>query len=268
MMRTLLCFLLLCCPLFGQTVEVLDSLPEVTNFRTIGKALYVAPNSNLKANPVGIVTIPTTWADPENEADPYCNVMIIAEDETDTPVPFFPIEPTIFQINGTGTVKVTLINQKPFFFNRYKLVLTPPGPGPGPGPGPNPPPVPVPSDIPNDYGVGLIAYKNAPRNAETLVKYAKIYEQAGNFLFGDPTLKAISFPNAADNTNPDKNVLAWMSQQINAIPCPDLAVCQQWKTWQTEVRKAFDASQAKQTFTRQDWYKAFNEVSLALKMVK
>ena len=90
MMRTLLCFLLLCCPLFGQTVEVLDSLPEVTNFRTIGKALYVAPNSNLKANPVGILSIPVEWADPDNKEDPYCDVMMIAEDEYHVQVTLFP----------------------------------------------------------------------------------------------------------------------------------------------------------------------------------
>lgn len=202
---------------------------------------------------------------------PYKWIVVSAER-----IPYLDIEVDLVQVDATqNTWKFPELTAT----GKYRVVAEgypeagPPDKGRlivdvvGPGP-PPPPPPPVPSPVDNTYGVGKPAYDLAPRNVETISKYASIYEQAGEFLFGRPSLKAVYFDKPTDSANPDRSVLAWMNREINNIPCPDLAVCQQWKEWQTGIRAAFTAAQANKQFTTKEWYGAFNEVAAALRQVK
>lgn len=260
-MKILAVFLFLCSTCIAQTVEVKSIVTGADGFKIVQGQIFVPTGSKLAVQEVGLVTVPSEWL-----SDPEKSVQIIIEDGEDNPIPYITLGNGAFQVNGTGIVKVQIVNPSPFYFNRWKIVLGMPGPKPDPKPDPPIPPKPVVID--NTYEVGQVAYDKAPKHLDTTEKYAKIYEQAGNFLFGDPTLKAIEFPNPADNLNPDKSVLAWMSREINLIPCPDLKTCQQWKDWQAAIRTAFTNRQNKSQFTRQDWYRAFNEVASALRQVK
>lgn len=266
-MKILAIFLSLCSTCLSQTVEVKDILTGADGYEIIAGQIFVPPGSKLAIEQVGLVTVPPEWV-----ADPEKCAQIIVEDGNDDKIPYVTLDKGVFQINGTGIIKVQIVNPSPFYFNRWKIVLGPPAPPPVPPPvppnPPNPPNPPTPSPVDNTYGVGKTAYDLAPRNAEMIAKYAKIYEQAGEFLFGRPSLKAIAFDKPADSANPDRSVLAWMNREINNIPCPDLAVCQQWKEWQTGIRAAFTAAQANQQFTTKEWYGAFNEVAAALRKVQ
>lgn len=213
-----------------------------------------------EAKSVGVVRIDT-------EAS---KVEMTVSGEDRQPIQPLKITENIWLIEKPGKwwVDVTAIDFEKGIYGR-KLVLvevggTPPGPGPGPGPDPNPDP--APDDIPNEYGVGKVAFAAAPGEASSLRAYAKIYKQAGDFLFGVPSLKFIDSSNSAQSRDPNRSVLAWLVQQQGLVQCTDQVICDQWAAWRQKVSVALIESQKRRQFTRQDWYNAFNEISRALSM--
>jgi hypothetical protein len=118
---------------------------------------------------------------------------------------------------------------------------------------PDPPTPPTPDIVPNDYGVGLLTYQQAPDDPSNAFKFAGAYRSGANKLFGNPSLASV-----------DK-VLAEISVVVAAKQCSDQAKCQQWDSWKSKLDEAMKASQAKRgSFSREDWFKALNEVAIAL----
>jgi len=158
-----------------------------------------------------------------------------------------------YLIDSPGKHKVTIVVIKPKLAFKTVLVEL--------GQGPNPPPDPIdPIIVPNDYGVGQVAYDNAPVDANGHVQFASFYKQAGEFLYGRPSIKII-----ADVAEPN-SVFFWLSQQMDEYPCPSPEICAEWKTWRAKVSAAFVMSQGQRQYTREDWFAAFNEVVIALEV--
>lgn len=141
--------------------------------------------------------------------------------------------------------------------HRFNFAIGKPEPIP---PKPDDPPLPPPnSDIRNEYGVGLPAYQNAP-DAAASKSIAAIYRAAGDSLFArnGQTLRSIDSDNASDRANPNRNVIAWLNQQLaSAKPA-----------FRTAIREALLESQGKRQYTKADWFAAFNEIADALEQVK
>ncbi len=116
--------------------------------------------------------------------------------------------------------------------------------------------------VANDYGVGQVSADTAPLDKQTRSLVAGHHRQAGEFLYGRPSLKSLSNENFDD---PGANVFAWLNEQAAAMDCPDPETCQQWARWRQAVGEAFQASQESREYTRADWYKAFNEIAESLK---
>ncbi len=116
--------------------------------------------------------------------------------------------------------------------------------------------------VANDYGVGQVSADTAPLDKQTRSLVAGHHRQAGEFLYGRPSLKSVSNENFDD---PGANVFAWLNEQAAAMDCPDPETCQQWARWRQAVGEAFQASQESREYTRADWYKAFNEIAESLK---
>lgn len=241
------------------TYYQLDGLGKITQ---VGDLTLVAAPPSIVIKPVGIIRVETEAA----------NVEVSISDSQRTPYEAKQLDSKTWVINTPGRwwIDVTAIDFTKNIYGRKQSVVVVGGSGPGPeppGPGPTPPP-PTPSPVPNDYGIGQIAYSLAPRDTASAAKYAAIYKQAGDFLYGVPSLKAVSSSNLAHAADPNRNVLAWIKQQYSLVQCTDQAVCQQWEAWKLNVTKAFTVSQQKRQFTNQDWYNAFNEVARALAEVR
>lgn len=162
---------------------------------------------------------------------------------------------------GTHSVTIIVLGQNPLSWEEESFEVPV-------GSGPTPPPGPTPDNVPNEYGVGKVAFDTAPRDSSSVNAYAKVYKQAGDFLFGVPSLKFIDSSNSTQSRDPNRSVLAWLRQQQELIPCTDQATCQQWSVWREKVGLALVESQKRRQFTRQDWYNAFNEISRAVGMVR
>lgn len=187
-----------------------------------------------------------------------------------------PIQPTKITENiwlidqpGTWWVDVTVIDFEKNIYGR-KQVLIEVGGNPGPGPDPNPPdpnpPTPTPDNVPNEYGVGKVAFQYAPAYQRS--EYANIYKRAADFLYGVPSLKFIVSSNSSQSNDPNRSVLAWIRQQQELVQCTDEATCEAWKVWRDKVGLALVESQKKRQFTKQDWFNALNEISSAVRMQK
>jgi hypothetical protein len=124
-----------------------------------------------------------------------------------------------------------------------------------------PGPEPEPTDISNEYKVGVPAYNAAPNDPQIATALADTYRKAGEFLFGRPSLKFVTSSDSADNSNPDRSVIAWLDQQRNAFTS-----AKEWDVWAATVKKALVLSQSTRQFTKTDWYNAFNEVANALEV--
>jgi len=116
--------------------------------------------------------------------------------------------------------------------------------------------------VANDYGVGQVSADTAPADKRTRAQVAEHHRQAGEFLYGRPSLKSVTNENYDD---PGSNVFAWLNQQAAEMECPDPETCKQWATWRQKVGEAFQVSQETREYTRADWYKAFNEIAESLK---
>lgn len=137
------------------------------------------------------------------------------------------------------------------------------GNGANPPPGPNPPD-PQPSGEytgPDQYGVGKVAWTNAPKSAAERLLVADVYKQAGNSLFGNPQ-KGVYFQNQTLNNDPDKNALLWIK----------LNMPQGWAKWSSDIDEAFRTLQNKEiertgmAMNKGIWQKAMFEVSDALRV--
>lgn len=114
--------------------------------------------------------------------------------------------------------------------------------------------------ISNEYGVGKIAYKNAPRDdADEIDTVASIYEKAGDFLFGQPSFKFIDSSNRRDADNPDRSVPAWINQEMESV--------NGWDSWRSKISDALTESQRSKQFGPKDWDAAFDEIAAALEAI-
>ncbi len=134
------------------------------------------------------------------------------------------------------------------------------GKDPDPRP-PIPPPDPIPPkpiiDVPNEYNVGQISYKTAPKDAETANKIATWYRVGASKLFGQGGLSDIA------------TIRKQIDTQFSQKTCKDQATCEQWGRWNKAVSDALVAEQVKRkTFTRQDFYAALVEVATSLEVQK
>lgn len=132
------------------------------------------------------------------------------------------------------------------------------GTSPNPPTPPRPtPPEPQPDVVPNDYGVGLLTFQQAPADAANIDKFAKLYRDGAGKLFGQGGLASI-----------DK-ILGDISSSIAGRQCSDQTKCEEWGKWKINLDEAMKASQAKRgSFSREDWYKALTEVATALEAKK
>ena len=124
-----------------------------------------------------------------------------------------------------------------------------------------PPKPEIDESVDNAYGVGRVA-SACPIHRDAV---ANIFEQAGNFLYGQPTLKTIRKPNDPAYRDANVSVLQWIADQFSSLPCPSEAECVAFKSWQTEVNKAIYNSQENRQFTREDWFNVFKEIKKAVK---
>jgi hypothetical protein len=251
-------------PALGQLEVVAGNrllLTDASGVQTIGSMVFIE-SPNIKSVPVGLVKVDTKAS----------NVSVEISDVNRTPGVITKLSDTHWMVDQPGKwwIDVTAIDFKQNIYGKKTVTLevgTAPAPNPpNPGPGPTPP-VP-PSPISDTYGVGMVAFSAAPRHAATVQQYASIYYQAGNILFGKPTLKFVVSSNDAHYNDPARSIPAWIKSEQSKIVCPDVATCQQWEQWRIKVNEAFRQSQMKRQFTRDDWYAAFNEVVAALGAVK
>lgn len=233
------------------TYYQVDGLGKVTQ---VGDLTLVAALPTIVVRPVGVVRVETEAA----------NVEVSISDAARVPYDATKLDAKTWIINTPGRwwIDVTAIDFEKNIYGR-KTAVVDVGESPGPGPGPAPP-----SPIVNEYGVGKPAYENAPRDVATAVKMASIYRQAGDFLFGVPSLKFIESSNSQHANDPKRSVMAWIKQQYDLVQCPDQAMCQQWAVWKSKLSEAMIESQKRRAFTRQDWFSAFREIAAAVEQVK
>jgi len=166
-----------------------------------------------------------------------------------------------YLIDTPGKHKITVVVVDPKL--AFKTVLVELGQGPNPPPKPVDPVTPVDPDkkVPNNYGVGQVAFDNAPADPKGLKQFATWYKEAGQYLYGtNGTIKVIA------NASEPNSVFGWMAEVMDAYPCPNPEICAQWKSWREKVNQAFIASQKARQYTRDDWFAAFNEVATALEI--
>lgn len=127
-----------------------------------------------------------------------------------------------------------------------------------PIPPPEPIPIPPPNiDVPNEYNVGLVSFKAAPKDPETAKKIATWYRVGASKLFGQGGLSDIA------------TIRKQIETQFAQKTCKDQATCLQWDRWNKTVSDALVAEQVKRkTFTRQDFYTALVEVATSLEAVQ
>lgn len=233
-------------------------LPSDAKIRQVGNRLIVQSPGTLNATLAELILVKTEAA----------NVEVAATDQARVPIEVEEISRTQYLIDKPGKywVEVTAIDFGKNIYGRKTVVVeVGQGPNPPPGPGPTPP---TPDVVPDKYGLGSVAFSNAPRDSVTVDKYARIYKQAGDFLFGVPSLKFIVSSNASHASDPNRSVMAWIAQETAAVQCTNEQVCQQWSAWRSVMAQALRDSQNKRQFTRQDWFNAFGEISQALQAVK
>lgn len=116
------------------------------------------------------------------------------------------------------------------------------------------PPEPQPEVVPNDYGVGLLTFQQAPADQPNAVKFASAYRNGAGKLFGvDGKLSDIG------------SIIADINTVIANRQCADLAKCEKWGKWKLQLDAAIKAEQTKRgSFTRDDWYKCLIEIATAL----
>ena len=239
---------------FGQVETQLTrkkALLGVTNPVVQGNRILVGDDSNVAVSDVVLLDIRTDYKFSRIKARQNGN-RIEPERLADNSYLFagagsYVVEVTVFDPErGIDDAEVTFsIGGKP----------TPP---PGPTPEPEPEPGPQPEVVPNEYGVGLVAFQNAPDDATNASKFAKAYRDGAGKLFG-----------VGGNLASIDRILADIASTVQNRQCAELAKCEQWGTWKTKLDAAVKAEQSKRgSFSRQDWYGALTEIATALEAKK
>ena len=238
-------FLLLCGLASAQvetTVTRKKALLGVTNPQVQGNRILVGDDSNVSVTDVVLLEVRSDYkfqrvkarvsgnrVEPEKLAD---NVYLFAGAGS------YVVEVTCFDPErGIDDAEIKFdIGGKP----------TPPKP-------PEPTPDPEPEVVPNDYGVGLLTFQQAPADIPNATKFAKVYRDGAGKLFGTGGLSTV-----------DK-ILADIGGTVAGRQCSDLGKCEAWGKWKLNLDEAMKASQAKRgSFSREDWFKALTEVATAL----
>lgn len=249
MIRTLFLLLiaLVAVPAWAQvetTVTRKKALLGVTNPQVQGNRILVGDDSNVSVSDVVLLEVKSDYkfqrikarvggnrVEPEKLAE---NVYLFAGAGS------YVCEITVFDPDkGIDDAEI-----------KFDIGAGPPSPVP-----PKPtPPDPSPEVVPNDYGVGLLTFQQAPADAANIDKFAKLYRDGAGKLFGTGGTLA----------NVEK-ILAEISAAIASRQCADLSKCEQWGRWKTQLDSALKAEQARRVvFTRDDWFKALTEVANAL----
>ena len=213
-------------------------LSGIVEAEKIGSAVFVASETTVAKLPVILITATTDAA----------NITFEASDQSRLPVEFEQLTPNIIAVRSAGKtwVDVTAIDFEKNIYAR-KLLVVELGDAPDPPPDP---PVPD-NEIDNTYGVGKIAYEQAP--ADSCEKVAATYRQAADFLFGRPTAKTV------------EQCIDWLDAEITLVTNAST----DWRAWQLEIGVAMMESQRqRQGFTRDDWYASFIEIAKALEAKK
>lgn len=242
--------------------KVIKQLITNETIQHSGDMLYVTKDAVLQSRPGLLITIDT-------EAS---NIEIDISDASRNPVAYQEKGKHEFLVDTPGKffIEVTAIDFSKNIYGKKKLVAelgSNPKPDP-PGPTPDPEP-PTPDVVPNEYGLGSVAYQYAPKNdVGNISNYANMYRRAADFLYGTPTLKFITSSDPTQNNDPNRSIMAWLRQQVDLLQCPDQQTCQQWAEFRKQLDVALVASQQSRQYTKLDWYNAFNEISRALELAK
>lgn len=259
---------------YAQTVELKSAITGLNNLSTISSPdnsvsiILCDKDSTPKLSPIALITVP-------EEAQ---NISIKAASlPTGTIIDAKQVSPRIWYLDQPGNWLI-VITGSGITSPLHSITIgpspapipIPPGPvppGPTPPPDPTPTPVPpgpvppVPDPIPNianNYNVGLIAYKSAPKDRQLALWIADLYSNGAAQLHGtNGEIRDIY------------TVLMRISSQFANRQCKDPETCLKWATWKTTVDSALTQEQIRRKlFYKNDWYSALMEISTALKAVE
>lgn len=243
--------LMLICDLASAQVETQvvrkKALLGVTNPVVQGNRILVGEDSNVAVSDVVIVDIKTGYKFTRIKAKQN-GQRVEPEQVADNSY--------LFAGAGQYVLEITVFDPEKGIDDK-EVTFTIGGKPSPPGPTPEPTPPPDPSVVPNEYGVGLVAFENAPSDTANAKAWAGMYRAKAGQLFGEGRLASID------------RILADINTTIGNRQCVDKAKCEQWGVWKTKLDAAIKAEQTKRgSFSRQDWYGALNEVATALEAVK
>lgn len=243
--------LMLICGLASAQVETQvvrkKALLGVTNPVVQGNRILVGEDSNVAVSDVVIVDIRTA----------YKFTRIKAKQNGQRVEPELVADNSyLFAGAGQYVLEITVFDPERGIDDK-EITFTIGGKPEPPTPPTPPVPPPLPEVVPNDYGVGLLTFTEAPADLANAAKFAKVYRDAAGKLYGQGGLASV------------EKVLSDISSTIAGRQCSDQAKCEQWGTWKTKLDAAIKAEQSRRTvFTRQDWFAALSEVATALEAKK
>ena len=243
--------LMLICDLASAQVETQvvrkKALLGVTNPVVQGNRILVGEDSNVAVSDVVIVDIKTAYKFTRIKAKQN-GQRVEPEQVADNSY--------LFAGAGQYVLEITVFDPEKGIDDK-EITFTIGGKPSPPGPTPEPTPPPDPSVVPNEYGVGLVAFENAPSDTANAKAWAGMYRAKAGQLFGEGGLASID------------RILADINTTIGNRQCSDQAKCEQWGVWKTKLDAALKAEQSKRgSFTRQDWYGALTEIATALEAKK
>lgn len=113
--------------------------------------------------------------------------------------------------------------------------------------------------MPNEYNLGAIVYRYAPKDATTAKMLAKAYRAEAAKLNGDDQNRLADI----------NSILARLRTAFDSRTCFDEATCKAWDAWLVKRDEAMKAEQVRRKyFSKNDWYAALNEIAIALEAVK
>lgn len=239
--------LMLICGLASAQVETQvvrkKALLGVTNPVVQGNRILVGEDSNVAVSDVVIVDIRTAYKFTRIKAKQN-GQRVEPEQLADNSY--------LFAGAGQYVLEITVFDPEKGIDDK-EVTFTIGGKPSPPGPTPEPTPPPDPSVVPNEYGVGLVAFQNAPSDTANAKAWAGMYRAKAGQLFGEGGLASID------------RILADVNTAVAARQCVDKAKCEQWGVWKTKLDAAIKAEQTKRgSFSRQDWYGALTEIATAL----
>jgi len=230
-----------------RTVSTVHQVKTVTTFDELGVEISTIPTAGPKSDPIEQTT---QILSVKSQAS---RITVAASDQARLPLPVKDLGGGKYAIGGswsTAWVTVKAVDFRREIFEEEEVVFKPLAP-----------PEPVPDDtVDNAYGLGRVA-STCPIHRD---KVAKCFSDAGNFLFGIPSLKAVLDSKEPSGNDPNRNVLKWISVELESYPCSDPESCKRFAAWRKSLNEAILESQHNRQYTRQDWFNAFNEISKAV----